>query len=196
MDWPYQVTLARARNRTMKQPARLRPVAAMLLGLLLGLPCVGAALAACNGTIIAATDCHTIPEGGCPERSDVDPCADATCFTTYTCVARSTSNNEGTWRESRTCPPKPVPDLDASVADASVIDASDAEARDANAVPTDLPPGATGGPGCVDLEYPDCPLAVGYGCQTACCGCEELFVCNAGGWDPWGDCENDTPTAY
>lgn len=51
--------------------------------------------------------------------------------------------------------------------------------------------GAFGGPGCVDLQMPDCPLGVALTCPSGCCGCEDLFVCKNGGWDLWGSCGVD-----
>ena len=43
-------------------------------------------------------------------------------------------------------------------------------------LPQAAPFGAFGGPGCADLEPPDCPLGLALSCN-ACCGCEDLFVC-------------------
>jgi hypothetical protein len=48
--------------------------------------------------------------------------------------------------------------------------------------------GAFGGPGCVDLQAPDCPLGLAISCPNGCCGCEDLFVCRNGGWNLWGQC--------
>jgi len=42
-------------------------------------------------------------------------------------------------------------------------------------------------------QPPDCPLATGFACATACCGCEDLFVCENGGWTPWGSCGDAGP---
>ena len=57
-------------------------------------------------------------------------------------------------------------------------------------VSIDAPPGAYGGPGCVDLEQPDCSLGTALACggTADCCGCQDLYVCSNGGWVPWGEC--------
>jgi hypothetical protein len=53
----------------------------------------------------------------------------------------------------------------------------------------DVPPGAYGGLGCVDLEAPDCSLGTALACGAAdCCGCVDLYVCAAGAWTLWGAC--------
>jgi hypothetical protein len=58
----------------------------------------------------------------------------------------------------------------------------------------DAPPGAFGGPGCESLVVPDCALGVALACgNSACCGCEDLFVCENGGWELWGTCGDAGP---
>jgi hypothetical protein len=162
----------------------------------LALSACAAFAVACQGTLIAPTDCGVIPEGGCVDKGGlVDQCGDRTCIALYECVGESPTATSGTWLHQRDCPARPAPDRDASVVDAAA-DASDAAPRGDASLPADLPPGATGGPGCVSLEIPDCALAVGYGCPNDCCGCEELFVCVNGGWDSWGTCVNDMPTSH
>jgi len=162
---------------------------------LFGIGMLAASVPACDGTLIAALDCPRIPEGGCPESGATrNGCDDGACSALYECRALNATGREGSWSFVRECPARPAR-LDAGLGDAAT-DAADGAARDAAAVPADLPPGATGGPGCIDLELPDCALGVGYGCSSACCGCEELFVCVDGGWDSWGFCQNDAPTPY
>lgn len=153
-------------------------------------------ITACEGTLIAPTDCGIIPEGGCIDKgAAVDQCGDRECAALYSCVGDSPTALEGEWTHRRDCAARAEPTAgDAGSADAAADAAADARA-DAQ-LPRDLPPGAFGGPDCVSLEMPDCSLAVGYGCRTDCCGCEELFVCHAGGWDSWGTCIDDVPTAH
>jgi hypothetical protein len=57
----------------------------------------------------------------------------------------------------------------------------------------DAPPGAFGGPGCESLVVPDCALGVALACGAGCCGCEDLYVCENGGWDLWGSCGDAGP---
>ena len=57
----------------------------------------------------------------------------------------------------------------------------------------DAPPGAFGGPGCGDLLEPDGALGVALACGASCCGCEDLFVCENGGWELWGTCGDAGP---
>ncbi|HEY8074319.1 MAG TPA: hypothetical protein VIF62_09420 [Labilithrix sp.] len=132
---------------------------------------------ACSDGAASSQPCTDIPEGGCPLSHGV-ACDDPTCEAVYAC------NANNTWSLDHACPPH-----DASTGfDANVADASDASLFDAN---IDAPPGAFGGPGCEDLEPPDCELGLVLDCPSGCCGCEDLFVCNNGGWDPWGTCSLD-----
>lgn len=149
---------------------------------------------ACEGTLIAPLDCGEIPNGGCIDKGNaVDQCADRTCSTLYTCAANDPAATVGTWQQQRECPVRPAePELDAGPVDA----ASDASVDEGGSLPPNLPAGAYGGPGCISLQVPDCALAVGYACQTACCGCEELFVCESGEWFTWGTCVDDVPTPH
>jgi hypothetical protein len=131
-------------------------------------------VAACSD-VQQITQCEDIPDGGCPVQGGVE-CDDPTCSAGYTC------NQDGTWTLAHTCPPH-----DASV-DTTVNDApppSDA-GHD-----IDAPPGAFGGPGCEMLETPDCPLGFALICNSGCCDCQDLYVCDDGGWDPWGTCSDD-----
>jgi len=125
-------------------------------------------------TPVACTD---IPDGGCPQDNGASVCSgDHSCNAVYDCV-------DGKWVLDTTCPPHPH--------DAST-DAS--EAGDANTTPEDVhidaPPGSFGGPGCADLEVPDCSVGTALLCAGAigCCGCEDLWVCQGGGWVSWGTC--------
>ncbi len=127
---------------------------------------------ACQGDLPAPVKCTDIPAGGCP-RSD-DACVDPSCASVYVCAS-------GAWRFDHACPAR-----DASV-DARGPTPTDASAiRD---VSIDVP-GASGGPGCDSLDLPDCSLAMAASCGPDCCGCEDLFVCEGGGWSLWGACVN------
>ena len=120
--------------------------------------------------------CHDIPEGGCPVQGGVE-CQDPTCAVAYTCT------QDGGWSFAHTCPAQ-----DAAIEDSTVGDGP--SPSDAG-YDIDAPPGAFGGPGCAALEPPDCPLGQALLCQNGCCGCGDLWVCDDGGWDPWGTCTDD-----
>lgn len=113
--------------------------------------------------------CTNIPEGGCPLQHGLS-CSDPTCVATYACRP----GNQ--WELREKCPPREAGAPDAGI-DASPKDAA-----------IDAPPGAFGGPGCADLQMPDCPLGTALLCTNGCCGCEDLYVCRDGGWDYWGTC--------
>jgi hypothetical protein len=126
--------------------------------------------------------CTGIPTGGCPLSYGV-ACEDPSCTAVYRCLP----NNQ--WELDHMCPP-----LEAGAPEAG-LPASDA--GDASAPPfdadIDAPPGAFGGPGCDPLQAPDCPLGTALACGTSCCGCEDLFVCQNGGWSAWGYCGDAGP---
>ncbi len=130
-----------------------------------------------SATIVACTD---IPDGGCPQDNGATVCDDPTCQRVYACVS-------GAWVLSQSCPARPqeaaAPE-DAGAEASPGLDASFDAPLDA------LPPGANGGPGCVDLQLPDCSLGSALACASSpdCCGCEALFVCQGGGWTVWGTC--------
>jgi hypothetical protein len=116
--------------------------------------------------------CNNIPDGGCP-GIDTTNCVDPTCFSIYTCQPNDT------WTLAAVCPPHEA----GTEAEPPPIDAA-AGMRDVN---VDVV-GAFGGPGCVDLEFPDCTLGEAKVCGPGCCCCDDLFVCEDGGWIPWGEC--------
>ena len=152
--------------------------------LLLPLAFVAAIFACNNGTQIDHP-CTDIPDGGCP-LADGLSCDDPACAAVYLC-------REGNvWELDKTCP------LHAP-SDAAVVDASfDADAADTGKSPIsdaaiDAPAGAYGGPGCVELELGDCPLGLALACSSSCCGCDDLYVCNAGNWNFWGYCGPNGP---
>jgi hypothetical protein len=121
------------------------------------------------------TQCHDIPAGGCPVQGGVE-CSDPTCAAAYSC------NQDGGWTLAHTCPAH-----DGGVQDTSI----DVPAPSDAGYDIDAPPGAFGGPGCNALEPPDCPLGYALICNSGCCDCQDLYVCNDGGWDPWGTCSDD-----
>jgi hypothetical protein len=126
--------------------------------------------------------CGDIPEGGCPLSHGV-ACEDPACRAVYFCLPNDV------WQLDQLCPPREAGSLeDASFVDAGVPD------HDAAPPPSDAsidaPPGAFGGPGCDELQTPDCSVGLALACGAGCCGCEDLFVCNQGGWDLWGACRD------
>ncbi|HEX8790020.1 MAG TPA: hypothetical protein VF765_03655 [Polyangiaceae bacterium] len=129
---------------------------------------------ACDSTL-EATPCHDVPDGGCPLDNGANVCQDPSCNAAYACV-------DGGWVRTQVCPPHPH--------DAATPPADAGEGGSTFDVSIDVPPGGNGGPGCTDLELPDCPAAVGIACvqSPGCCGCTDLWVCDDGGWDLWGEC--------
>jgi len=148
---------------------------------------LGVAVAACASVALAAaaacsddaafSECHEIPQAGCPRSAD-NVCDDPTCASAYVCRASK-------WELAYTCPAR---EASADAARPAPSDASSAP-RDAG-IDVDFP-GAAGGPGCPALETPDCTLAAAAVCPSGCCGCENLFVCVNEGWSSWGYCDED-----
>jgi hypothetical protein len=129
---------------------------------------------ACQDALVAER-CANIPAGGCP-KSKANVCSDPACEAVYACTP------DRTWSLEYACPPR-----DDGGAEASPIADGTAPPRD---VRIDAPPGAYGGPGCEELQLPDCSLGAALECPPGnCCGCEDVFVCESGGWKWWGACE-------
>ncbi len=151
---------------------------------LLVLPAAGALLSApaCSSPSLPAA-CSDLAPPACPTEADADVCIDVECASVYSC-------DNGSWTFVETCPNYS--------ADAGVypVEAGPDTSSQFDA-PFDAPPGAFGGPGCVDLEMPDCALGTALACAgTAdCCGCMDLYVCGSGGWEPWGECVDGGITA-
>lgn len=142
---------------------------------------------ACDGELFVVPSCQSIPAGGCPGGDDdrVRVCGDPSCSAVYACQW------DGGWREVGRCEERPAVDgggaQDAGEGGAVGGDDDGGQA---------LPPGASGGPGCRELQPPDCPVALAAACAPAsCCECEDLFVCENGGWVPWGTCEGGRITS-
>ena len=136
------------------------------------------AIASCEDNYVVARPCTNIPEGGCPLSRGV-ACDDPACEAVYAC------RENDVWEFRSFCPGREgggptdafAPEPDAASFDADI----------------DAPPGAFGGPGCGSLELPDCALGVALACGAGCCGCEDLFVCENGGWEFWGVCGDAGP---
>jgi len=143
---------------------------------------LAAAAPACSQPAPSAS-CHDIPAGGCPVDNGADACQDPTCAAVYWC-------QDGSWSLAHACPGY-SPDAAAPPVDAS----TDAGGAD---VTIDAPPGAYGGPGCADLQSPDCALGTALSCggTADCCGCLDLFVCDNGGWSLWGECVDGGVTPH
>ena len=134
-----------------------------------------ALLAAGCDSQLPVVSCRNIPDGGCPVQGGVE-CQDPSCAAAYACQA------DGGWSFAHACPAR-----DGSVQDAT----NDGPGPSDAGYDIDAPPGAFGGPGCVALQPPDCPLGTALVCSSGCCGCQDLFVCDDAGWDPWGTCTDD-----
>ncbi len=135
------------------------------------------ALAPACDEVPAQTPCQNIPTGGCPNNSD-SVCQDPTCASIYDCV-------NGDWVYDYTCP---APEAGAAP-DSSTPDAFEEQPTPRDAAGIDAPPGSGGGPGCPDLQSPDCSLDTALACPNGeCCDCEDLWYCQNGGWLPWGQC--------
>ncbi len=145
---------------------RARSLAAFVL-----LVAVLYALAMACSDAVTQQPCKNVPDGGCPLAYG-KACDDPACAAAYACLP------DGTWELDHVCPPRDggQPDV--------VVPGKDAGVRDA-AIDVE---GAFGGPGCVPLESPDCPYGLAATCPSGCCGCEDLFVCRDGGWNPFGTC--------
>lgn len=142
----------------------------------LALGLAGAFVFACDGEKIDIS-CKEIPDGGCPRSGDADLCTvDPTCQAVYAC-------SDTQWTLVTTCGPRPL--VDASRTETDAPPPSDASFFDGP-----LPDGAFGGPGCLDLQAPDCSLGLAATCGQGCCGCEDLFVCKSGVWTAYGACQN------
>jgi hypothetical protein len=129
---------------------------------------------ACTGDDPTPPTCTDVPAGGCP--SSFGPaCDDPSCAAVYECTAT------GAWSLLATCPARD------GGPDGGIVDAAK-DAPPPRDVEIDVP-GANGGPGCQDLQPPDCTLGFGLACPSGqCCGCEDFFVCVSGGWNQWGTC--------
>lgn len=150
------------------------------VGLLVAITVVFAAVLSC-GEEPAAQPCTNVPPGGCPLSRGV-ACDDPSCEAVYRCLPGNR------WELDHLCAGS---DAGSSSKDASSADSSDGTpSRDAG---VDAPPGAHGGPGCGALQVPDCALGTALLCGASCCGCEDLFVCENGGWTLWGSCGDAGP---
>jgi hypothetical protein len=143
-------------------------------------------LAAAVALVVACQDgiddhpCSNVPPGGCPLSHGV-ACDDPSCQAVYACEPG------GAWRFDHACAARD------GGSDAAPDAPRDTGRPPSDASALDVPPGAYGGPGCADLEPPDCPLGVALSCND-CCGCEDLFVCANGSWSAWGACVNGVAT--
>jgi hypothetical protein len=136
-----------------------------------------AAQSSCNPETQNDEPCTGIPAGGCPLAHGT-ACDDPACDRVYACRA------DNVWELDHVCPPHEA----GAQVDATALDDAASEASLAFDANIDAPPGAAGGPGCTQLEAPDCPLALVLACQSGCCGCEDLFVCESGGWNYYATC--------
>ena len=146
----------------------------------LALSAIVGVAASCSEDAPTPQPCTNVPEGGCPLSHGV-ACADPECAATYAC-------REGNvWELVQTCPAHEA---------GGVPDAFVPEAQAPFDASVDAPPGAFGGPGCPSLEPPDCMLGTALSCPSGCCDCEDLFVCDDGGWDLWGTCGDAGPQPH
>lgn len=135
--------------------------------------------ASCSDAPTAET-CSDIPAGGCPLSYGV-ACQDPACAAVYACRPNKV------WELDHACPPhEGGAPAEASTGEAGA-DAAQEASRPFDAS-IDAPPGASGGPGCDVLQAPDCTLGFALACPMGCCGCEDLFVCQNGGWNYYATC--------
>lgn len=120
--------------------------------------------------------CADIPAGGCPLSKGV-ACQDPNCLAVYACRPNKV------WELDHTCPGN-----EGGVTRDGSIDVDAGEGGRSFDANIDAPPGATGGPGCGLLQAPDCALGLALACPKGCCGCEDLFVCENGGWSYYATC--------
>lgn len=128
------------------------------------------AVVACRDDLTQAS-CGRIPDNGCPTPV-VAACKDPTCAAVYACTS-------GQWDKIATCAPLP---------DAGTPDAATPSPRDAS---FDAPVDKGNCP--TALVLPDCSLTTAQACGANCCGCEDIFVCDNGGWEAWGICGPSGP---
>jgi hypothetical protein len=126
--------------------------------------------------------CKDIPAGGCPGgaidgySADLN-CQDLSCTAIYSCDA------DAGWVFVAKCAPH-----DGGVPEAHITSPDANLRRDSD---WDVPVGASGGNGCVELQAPDCSLGLALACPVdECCCCETVYVCDDGGWNVWGYCED------
>jgi hypothetical protein len=137
---------------------------------------LGGASGGCNNDPFPPA-CTDVPDGGCPLDNGASVCSDPTCNAAYAC-------DNGKWVLAQVCPAHPIeagPSKDAE---------DELDAVGAPDVSFDAPAGSYGGPGCEDLQTPDCSVGTALACASSpdCCGCEDLWVCISGGWTLWGSC--------
>jgi hypothetical protein len=130
--------------------------------------------AACDDAAVPEP-CSSIPAGGCPLSRGV-ACEDPTCEAVYYCRPNNV------WELKELCPVR-----EAGAANDASVEA-EAAAPPSFDASIDAPPGAFGGPGCDSLQSPDCALGLALSCGAGCCGCEDLYICEEGGWTLWGTC--------
>jgi hypothetical protein len=145
-----------------------------------------AIVAACDQGSGVVQTCSGIPTNGCPLLEDDSECEDPCCAAAYACVG-------GEWSLDHSCAGFDAGILDAcsgmvgpAIEDAGTLrDVSD----------FDVPPGAAGGPSCIDPQTPDCWISEALLCNPnsidPCCGCEALFYCQNGSTLLWGFCSDD-----
>ena len=146
------------------------------LGLAPALLVLAVSVASCREDPATVEACTNIPTGGCPLSHGI-ACQDSTCEALYACRAGNV------WELERACPAREAgapreASTDAPVEASRPFDAS-----------ADAPPGANGGPGCGALQTPDCSLGFALACPSGCCDCEDLYVCENGGWSYWATCK-------
>jgi hypothetical protein len=126
--------------------------------------------------------CHDIPPGGCPAPLETDGSATANCVDP-SCDALYACDGDAGWLLVAHCPGREAG------TDTDAMAGMHPDANDLRDTDFDVPEGASGGSGCVDLQAPDCPLSLALACpKDQCCCCQALWVCADGGWDQWGEC--------
>jgi hypothetical protein len=162
---------------------KARSTTAQLATLLATAAALTVAAACDDGGAIQTCEGSVIPSNACEVLEDDSECTDPCCAAAYQCVGN-------TWSLAHACPGYSASKC-SDGATTSVTNLQEAGVCDAAVA---LPPGANGGPGCIDLEPPDCPVGEVLTCGAASCvqsACEALWYCEDGEWWEWGTCDAD-----
>jgi len=129
---------------------------------------------------LSAQRCTSIPVGGCPLSRGV-ACEDPACVAVYAC------NPDTTWQFVRACDGRDASASTDVAPDATLGEVADAALGSVYDASFD-PSMSSSSSQCLSLQLPDCPVEIAQACSSGCCGCEEWFRCESGGWTYVGSC--------